>query len=262
MERKELRAGSVQSRLAFELKQGSVIGLRYLLVDGKRAYDLGSTCQTCSFLFQRLAGANQSLEIGRTCETLRLGVRSLDDEVVETIAGGMPEDHYIVMRGEATVELVQPGGKEDYFCVEQPALWGEDNFWCLPHDPRVPYFRAGSVDLGETRRLFNFVVPMYPTKWLQFLPLAQYAEQIRTLGSGTAVFLSLLDVKAPALFQGDVIPDPTEHWCFTHYVIDGHHKLHAAYEAGRPIQFLSFVALSKGVSTPDDVKTALKHLPD
>jgi hypothetical protein len=31
MERKDLKAGSVQSRLAFELEQGPVIGLRYLL---------------------------------------------------------------------------------------------------------------------------------------------------------------------------------------------------------------------------------------
>jgi hypothetical protein len=45
----------------------------------------------------------------------------------------------------------------------------------------------------------------------------------------------------------------------THYLIDGH-KLHAAFETGKPIQFLSFVALSTGVSTPDAVKTVLERL--
>ena len=27
---------------------------------------------------------------------------------------------------------LKPGGTHDYFLDEQVALWGEDNFWCLP----------------------------------------------------------------------------------------------------------------------------------
>jgi hypothetical protein len=37
----------------------------------------------------------------------------------------------------------------------------------------------------------------------------------------------------PLIADGDETPDPVEHWCFTRYLIDGHHKLHSASEAGK-----------------------------
>ncbi len=138
LEQKLMNAGSATSRLSFETDLGSAqIGHRYMLLDGKRAYNLGINCQTCSTLFQRLPGANQSLKIARAAEALRNVVNSLDEEVVSIVALGLPEDEYLGALTEASLLLVQPGDLNDYFSVEQKALWGEDAFWCLPHDPRV-----------------------------------------------------------------------------------------------------------------------------
>ena len=96
LQRKPLKAGSSTSRLRFESDIGPVgVGSRFLLLDGKRAYDLGINCQTCATLFQRLPGANQSLKIQETAEALRHVVQSLDEEVVSTVARGLPEDEYI-----------------------------------------------------------------------------------------------------------------------------------------------------------------------
>lgn len=256
-----ISTGGPNSRLSFEAERGPVgIGIRYLLIDGKRAYNLGIDCQTCSLLFQRLSGANQSVEIEQTAEALRKGVDSLADPIVEVVGAGLPEGEYLALLAEAPLCLVYPSGKGDYFCEDQIALWGEDTFWCLPHDPRIPYFRAGEWDIGESRRLFNFIVPMYPTKWLTFRPPSVYQQELRENGSGTAVALSILDVRAPAISQGDPTPDPVEHWCFTHYLIDGHHKLHAASEAGRPLSILSFVALAQCASTRDEIEQAINLL--
>ena len=48
-------------------------------------------------------------------------------------------------------------------------------------------FRAGEKDMGDRRKLFNFVVPMYPTKWLTFKTVSDYMKEQERKGSGTAV---------------------------------------------------------------------------
>jgi hypothetical protein len=258
-----MRDGSSTSRLRFEADLGPAhIGNRYLLLDGKRAYDLGINCQTCSTLFQRLAGANKSLQIEKTADALRNRIDSLGEEVVSTLALGLPEGEYIRTLADISLLLVKPGDQCDYFSAEEVALWGEDPFWCLPHDPRVPYFRGGERDLGDGRRLFNFVVPMYPTKWLTFRTVSDYKKEMETRGTGTAVAISVLDIKGPSVWVGDEPKDPVEHWCFNHYLLDGHHKLQAAHQSGRPLRLLSFVALSQGVSTREEVEEALQAMSD
>jgi hypothetical protein len=192
-EHKWLKTGSPTSRLQFET--GS--GLRYLLLDGKRAYSLGIGCQTCSFLFERLSGANQEVEIEATAEALRQGINALNEGVVEVVGLGLPKGEYKTLLAEAPVKQVLPGDKNDYFLNEQIALWGEDNFWCLPHHPRISYYRAGDRDLGNGRKLFNFIVPMFPTKWFTMTTVAEYMDALRTKASGTAV--SIIGLKTGTL---------------------------------------------------------------
>jgi hypothetical protein len=261
LESQLVSTGTPDSRLRIEAERGPVgIANRYLSIDGKRAYNLGIDCQTCSLLFERLPGANQSVQIAETAEALRKGVASLSNPVVETVGAGLPQEEYLAFLGEATVRLVYPSGEGDYFSEEQIALWGEDKFWCLPHDPRIPYFRAGESEIGESRVLFNFVVPMYPTKWLTFKAPSEFERGLRDAGTGTALALSILDVRSPADWVGGEAPDPVEHWCFTHYLIDGHHKLHAASEAGKPLSILSFVALGHSASSRDEIKQAIAFM--
>lgn len=249
---RRVKTGSPGSRVQFELDRGD----RFLLLDGRRAYHVGFGCQTCSFLFERLSGANGPAQIEATAEALRNGVGSLDDEVVRVVGLGLPEGEYAAVLAEASVEEITPGAANDYFVREQIALWGEDTFWCLPHDPRVPYFRAGDRDIGDGRRLFNFIVPMFPLKWLRLSPESEQSEAIRTKSSGTAVSIAVLDVRSPADWPGQK-PDPVEHWCLTHYLLDGHHKLDAASRTQQPLKLLSFIACSKGVSEEADVQRTL-----
>ncbi|MGA9719485.1 MAG: hypothetical protein WBQ79_14485, partial [Acidobacteriaceae bacterium] len=137
-ETKWLETGSPDSRLKFEADIGPVgIGLRYLTLDGKRAYSLGINCQTCSFFFERMSGATHSVQIQNTAEGLRRGVHSLDEEIVTTVGQGLPEGEYLVLLAETPVKLIRLGANDDYFVNEQVALWGEDTFWCLPDNPRV-----------------------------------------------------------------------------------------------------------------------------
>lgn len=248
-----INTGNSSSRLKFETDRGD----RYLCVDEKRAYHLGFCCQTCSFLFERMSGANQAIQIEATAEALRAGITSLDEEIVRTIGAGIPEGEYCAVLAESPVTMVKPGEANDYFAKEQIALWGEDTFWCLPHDPRVPYFRAGEQDIGESKRLFNFIAPMFPTQWLKMTTLAEYKMALETKASGTAVAVAILDVRGPADWNSELPPEPVEHWCLTHYLIDGHHKLNAASEMGKPLRLLSFINTTLGVCERTDIERVL-----
>jgi len=259
LDRKFLQTGNPTARIKFEVDSGPVgIGNRYLVLDGKRAYLLGNNCQTCSFLFERLDGAISAVEVEQTAAALKAGVSSLADPLVEKIGIGIPLGEYMVCLAETELELVRPGQNHDYFLKEQIDLWGRNTFWDLPDNPHVPYYRAGDTRFGKNTWLFNFVVPMFPNNWLKSETLSSFAKQITQAEKPTAVALSVLDVKGPADWEGD--KETTEHWLFTHFLIDGHHKVAAAYAEGKPIRLLSYLALSQGVSSREEVETVLSFL--
>ncbi|KAA6461810.1 hypothetical protein DYQ86_09150 [Acidobacteria bacterium AB60] len=250
-------AGTHDSRLGFT-SEGSEYWKkwdRFLTIDGKKAYHIGNICQTCNFFFERLGGANTSINVESAVETLALGVRTISDPVVAQIANCLPQDDYLVCLSEAVPNLVFPGHAGDYFVKEQVALWGIDPFYNLPHDPRVPYYRAGEKNLGSGAMLFHLIIPMFPENWLKRDVVSSYASLIQDGGTPSAVTLSILDVKGPADWEGEI--DPTEHWVLSHYVIDGHHKLAAARELEKPLRLLNFISISNGVSTKDQVERAV-----
>lgn len=88
------------------------------------------------------------------------------------------------------------------------------------------YYRGRSLPLDEHCQLFEFIMPMFPFTWLDPKRLSHYSDEITRGILPTAFTLSILDVKQPAVWKGD--PKITEHWCLAHYLLDGHHKMHAA----------------------------------
>ena len=49
------------------------------------------------------------------------------------------------------------------------------------------------------------------------------------------------------------------HWGLSHFLLDGHHKMHAAAESGQSIQLLSLLSLDGSLATTDQV-TAIPGL--
>lgn len=68
----------------------------------------------------------------------------------------------------------------------------------------------------------------------------------------------MLDVRGPTTREEG--PDVTEHWCLTHYLLDGHHKTYAASLAERPLTLLSFLATAESMATEENVEQVLKVL--
>jgi hypothetical protein len=99
---------------------------------------------------------------------------------------------------------------------------------------------------------------MFPSNYLHADAVAAYKASLSRGVVPTALAISVLDVKQPAVWQGE--REITEHWCLSHYVLDGHHKLYAAAQAGKPITMLSFLAADKGVSTLEQVSKGIEAL--
>jgi hypothetical protein len=235
--------------------EGSWAGRRLLYVDQAPAFELSYWCGTCPFLFERLEGANTTLSISEMQHRLAAGLDGLDSEVIGEFGRLLAHDDYVPMLLEAKPTLVRPGDADDYFCHEQVATWGITGFWGLPHYPRAFYYRTYECAVDPGAHLFEFVVPMVPPSWNEPAHVDTYRERLRTSASPTVIVVSTLDVCRPAV--ADDTYDDFEHWCLTHFVLDGHHKLEAAATEHRSLRILSLLSRGASLASSDQ----LAHIP-
>ena len=236
---------------------------RFLTLDGKPAYHIGNVCNTCEFFFERLDGATHSLSAEQLGAELAAGTPSMELSRIEALGALLPPADYVPFYTRLPVKLVRPGEPGDYYAHEQVATWGVDAFWGLPHDPRTEYYRGRVVPLSPVkfgnRAIFEFVVPMFPHAWLDAHRVAEYRTRVAE-DPPTALALSVLDVKSPADWQ--IQPAVVEHWCLSHYLLDGHHKTYAAATGDKPLGLLSFLAVSQSISTSNQALEVVSQLAD
>ncbi len=228
---------------------------RYLAIDGEKVFHIGNICETCAFFFERLGGASESIDPAAVADRLNVGVSSLDPGFLQEIERIMPAGNYRVLLSSILPRLVSPGDHADYFAKEQVALWGTDWSIVAPHSPKTEYYRLATKRLPDRQGMFEFLIPIVPHAALDPNRVSDYEVSIKAGRSPTAVALSVLDAKRPADWDGE--PDVTAHLCLAHYLIDGHHKVHAAARSRRPITLLSFLAVEQGMSTDGDLALVL-----
>ncbi len=231
---------------------------RYLTVEGRQAYHIGTICDTCEFLFERMDGANQRVSASAASDRLRQGLERIDPELLDRVSEVVPAGEYLVSLLQVRPRKVILGSENDYFSNEQVDLWGIDPFWGLPNYPKIEYYRSLTMPLEPGSGLFEFIIPMYPQTWLQEEQTRYYADFIRGGGSPTALALSVLDVKQPADWEGE--PAFNTHWCLAHYLIDGHHKMFAASQVDAPITLLSLLAVNESIAREGDIEKMLHFL--
>ena len=246
-------------RVGEEPKQeGTFAGRRLLFLDERPAFELSFWCGTCQFLFKRLEGANQTASLAEVGQRLADGLDGIDEEIVDRFAGLLPQGTYVTMLLQIEPRLVLPADDDDYFANEQVATWNVEGFWGLPHYPQTPYYRTfEAVVRAEAHmydaeaHLYEFVVPMVPPSWNEPERVRELAERLARSARPTAVAVSTLDVSQPANQAG---PDYHAHWGLTHFLLDGHHKLQAAAQIGRPLQLLSLLSVDASLATPEQVQ--------
>lgn len=234
---------------------------RFISIDGKPAYEIGNICGTCSFYFERLEGANQSVHPTDLIEQLNEGFDTLDRKTIERIAEIIPNGKYKVLLLKIHPKKAELGTDKDYFANEEIKLWGIDGFWGMPHNPKIKYYRGTDQPIKQDEKVFEFIIPIFPQTWLQPDRVEFYKQQIENGKTPTAICLSVLDIKAPAVWIDDQKPEYTGHWCLAHYILDGHHKMFVATELNKPLNIISFLATEQGINeTKEDIETLLKNI--
>lgn len=259
-EQDDIEISNSKTIVSFDKKGGGnwEVWHRLISIDGKPAYEIGNICGTCSFYFERLDGANQSVHPQETIEKLNSGLSSLDKQVINSVSTIIPNGKYKVLLLTVYPKLVDLGRDNDYFAKEQIALWGLDGFYGIPFNPKVPYYRGSDQNIKDNEKIFEFIIPMFPQTWLDKVRLEHYTQELSQGKTPTAICLTVLDIKAPAVWNNDEQPEFVGHWCLAHYILDGHHKLYAAAKADKPINLLSFLAIDECiVDTDNDIKDLL-----
>lgn len=251
---------STNSIVDFATKGGEHIEVwdRYLTIEGKPAYHIGNVCDTCTFFFERLNGANQNVSSDEFAQYLREGLHLPDAKLIELVGKIMPSGEYAVLFLETAPKIIHLGSTDDYFSNEQVMLWGIDGFWGFPHHPKIEYYRCSPQKIKNKEQLFEFVVPIFPKNWLDKKTVSEYMSRLKSGDTPTALAISVLDVKQPAVWSGK--PEITTHWCLAHYLLDGHHKVFAASQTNTPITMLTFLARKQSIATPDEIELTINVL--
>jgi hypothetical protein len=251
---------SADSRLGFstEGNENWPVWDRFITVDGKKAHYLGNVCGTCEFIFERHEGANSKVSPKNLSELFRSGISDISDVIKCAAMALLPATDYKMLLLSCVPRLVTPSKAGDYFFEEQLQLWGVDPFWGVPHYTKNEYYRTAVLKASEHGGLFEFIVPMFPGRYLDSETIQSYEALLNQQSSPTALAVSVLDVKQPADWDGS--PEIHEHWCLAHYLLDGHHKMYAAAQFGKPISLLSCLAINKGVSGADEISKVVSIL--
>jgi hypothetical protein len=237
-------------RFGEEAKQaGAWAGRRLLWMRDKPAFELSFWCGTCSFIFRRLDGANEGSSVDDLSPRMTQGLADLEPELIERFGDMLPAGDYLPLLIEVAPRLVQPVQEGDYFANEQVETWGVDSFWGLPEYSHTPYYRTFETTVDRDAHLYEFVVPMVPPSWNDRPRVNTFAQLLRTSSTPTAVAVSILDVCQPAVARPD--GDYYAHWALTHFLLDGHHKMEAAAQEGRPLRLLSLLSIEGSLATTE-----------
>jgi hypothetical protein len=253
----EARSTKAASRIDFQTEGGGSwpVWDRFITLDGKQAHHIGNICGTCPFVFERRDGANDKVSPAELTSSLRTGVSSIDAMVTEAAMEILPAGAYKTLLLSCVPRFISPSKKGDYFFEEQIELWGVDGFWGVPHYTKNEYYRTETAKIGNRGALFEFIVPMFPKRYLHAKTIESYEAISDHRTTPTALAVSILDVKQPVNRNGNSAI--TSHWCLAHYLLDGHHKMYAASKVGKPISLLSFLAVDKGISSAEQIVEVL-----
>ncbi|MBD2683655.1 MULTISPECIES: hypothetical protein [Nostoc] len=171
---------------------------RYLTIGNKRTYHIGNACGTCAFFFEQLESTNDTTCAAAIAERLNSGIDIIDPAFTSIWSQILPTGTYYVNFPAVLPRLITPGHPDDYFVQEQVALWGIDTL--PPRHPHVSYYRSHSLALGQGRQLFEVVIPLFPATKLDRLRVVHYQDEIAHGGQPTALTVSILDIKQPAVW--------------------------------------------------------------
>lgn len=219
---------------------------RFLSLGDENLFHLGNVCGTWEFFFRRVVTRKiSSFEIEQIRSRLELGLKRIGN-FQGAFYPLLPNGAYVAALFEIQPQLPGKSLTPDYFRNEQRLAWGGDEDDLISAEP---YYRGSSIPLRAREMLFEFLIPLYDPIYLDRDRVKHYQNLIQSGQKPTAISLSLLDVKSSEQTMdtdgNELDPEFPIHWCFAHYLLDGHHKIFAAAQTGKPITILSFVCIDQ-----------------
>ena len=260
LQKQTVKIESSDSIVKFETTGGSdwKVWDRFISIEGKKAFHIGNICGTCNFFFERLEGANKKVSQKSVIETVGNQPVQIYSAAYFEIVKLIPAGKYRVFILNVHPRFVRVGTDADYFVKEEIETFGIDGFWGLPHHPKINYYREVDVEIDDKSKLFSFLIPIVPENWLDDETVMLYREKMGRGIVPTAIALSHIDIKEPA--DWDQGQKHTRHICFANYILDGHHKLFASAEAGKPLNLLSFVSIENSICSAGEIDEVEKIL--
>ena len=187
-------------------------GNRYLMLDGREAFELTFWCGTCPFLFQRQQGATRALSPREMTDRLSRGLSGVDASVVTAAGTLLPEGEYLPVLTEIRPRLVMPGVLVTTSPPSRCGPGGLNDFWGLPEYPRTAYYRGADALAGPAACLFEFIVPMVPPSWNDERQVAGYAERMSGGDVPACLAVAVLDICRPATASPGAAEPDLAHW--------------------------------------------------
>jgi hypothetical protein len=232
---------------------------RFITYNNQQLFHIGNVCGTCNFFFHKLdITINEKLAPKLLIQKLNEGITKLDKETVEQYSVLFPNDQYEVLLFEFKPKLVFPGDKNDYFSNDLFKTWENDEIENQEEDDddeenyidhkkaTIEYYRGQDKPIKDEDKIYEFFIPIFQNSQLDEQRIKYYEDLVEAGQKPTVLALSFLDVKCPCFYPTingiEVKPDYFTHWCFANYLIDGHHKIQAAYRKQKSITILTFLA--------------------
>ncbi len=227
---------------------------RYLFVQDKPAYYLGTVCETCDFMFRKVPGDISSTSAKKISARLNQGLSTIDEEVLFAVSELLPTGDYVAFLIELLPVLVEPESEDDYFNHDIYTDFGDDDY----NSSHAEYYRTDTKVIDESKSIFEFVAPMFDHETLNDPQVDAYRKSISQGHKPTALAVSILDTKWVHDFDDydDLVERP---YCLVHFMLDGHHKMYAAALEKRSITLLSIVSKVESIWYEENFDTLFQN---
>jgi hypothetical protein len=202
-----------------------------LYVGGKPLYEMvGGECDTCGGWFSLVDGPARPCTPADLSKRLGSGLDRVDRPLLDLVTLLLPKGRYTV--GLLRAIPFQRGDNEWHW-FESRAIQRE--VWrTMPAESSLEVPSEHTSGHVERYVETEDILPHIPLALVDWDRVSRYRHAIRDGARPTAMVLSMGEIRHPQGERTEVR--------LTHFVIDGHHKLLAAAQTGRPLTLLSFFA--------------------
>lgn len=216
---------------------------RFITVNGTRIFEIGNICGTCEVYFEKLKETNPEIDETEIANLLNNGINFIDDSTLQMVMQILPNGSYT-----SVLSQIQPknNSENDYFSNEQRKTWGSEKFTGSKTNPKTNYYRGSDFEVKDRELFIELFIPTQ-NSLIDEERVQYYMEKIENGENVTCLGLSVLDIKAPAMWEDEIEPKYHTHWCISNYIVDGHHKIEASIRAKKTITILSMINKNESI---------------